>query len=76
MEVKVTLHGLLRDFLPRQARGKTTLNLPAGATVADVMQALKIDRVVHAVVNGAQVEITHMLKDGSELQLFRPPGGG
>lgn len=76
MEVKVTLHGILRDQLPRPARGRITLSLPEGATIADVLQRLEIKRMVNAAVDGAQVEISHILHDGDDLQLFRPLGGG
>ena len=76
MEVKVTLHGILRDHLPRPARGRTTLSLPDGATIADVLQRLEIKRMVNAAVDGAQVEISHILQDGDDLHLFRPLGGG
>lgn len=76
MEVKVTLHGILRDQLPRPARGRIVLSLPDGATIADVLQQLEINRRVNAAVDGAQVEISHILQDGDDLQLFRPLGGG
>jgi molybdopterin synthase sulfur carrier subunit len=76
VEIKVTLHGILRDYLPRQARGKTTLNLPDGATISDILQRLEIERTVSAAVDGTQVEMSHILKHGAEVHLFRPIGGG
>lgn len=76
MEVQLTLHGILRDHLPRQAKGKTTLTLPAGATVADVLQQFTLKQNVSAAVAGVQVEPTHVLQDGDDLQLFRMIGGG
>ena len=76
MVVKLTLHGILRDYLPGQAKGKTTLNLPAGTTVADVVEQLKIKQTVTAAVDGVQVETGYVLKNGDNLQLFRMIGGG
>lgn len=76
MEIKVTLHGILRDYLPREAKGKTTLALPEGATVDDVVRQLEIRQTVTAAVDGAQVETNYVLKDGDELQMFRIIGGG
>lgn len=76
MEVHLTLHGILRDHLPRQAKGKTTLTLPPGARVADVLQQFKLSSTVSAAVGGAQVEHDHVLQDGDDLQLFRMLGGG
>lgn len=76
MEVKITLHGILRDYLPRQAKGKTTLTLPAGATIEDALQELKIKRTINGAVNGVQVETNYVLQDGDNLQIFRPIAGG
>ncbi len=76
MEVKITLHGILRDYLPRQAKGKTTLTLPEESTIDDVVRQLKIKQTVIAAIDGVRVETTHRLQDGDELQMFRMVGGG
>ena len=76
MEIQIILHGIMRDYLPREAKGKTTLELPSGATIEDVLAALKIERTINGVVNGEQVELTHVLQEGDEVQVFRPIGGG
>lgn len=76
MQIHLTLHGILRDYLPRPAKGKTILTLPAGATIDDVRQQLKIKQTVSAAVGGAQVENNHVLQDGDDLQMFRMIGGG
>ena len=76
MEIQLTLHGILRDQLPRQAKGKTTLTLPSGATVADVLQQFKLKSTVQAAVGGVQVEHSQVLQEGDDLQLFRMIGGG
>jgi sulfur carrier protein ThiS len=76
LEVKLTLHGILRDYLPRKAKGKTTLNLPDGATVDDVAEQLEIKQNVSAAVNGVEVETNHVLQDGEDLHMFRHIAGG
>ena len=76
MEIAVTLHGILRDYLPRQAKGKTTLTLPAGTTIDDVVQQLKIKQNVSAAINGMEVDTGHILQEGEQLDLFRIIAGG
>jgi sulfur carrier protein ThiS len=77
LEVHITLHGFLRDYLPRQAKGKTTLSLPDGVTIETVLQQLKIKQnAVSAAVGGIQVEADHVLQNGDDLQIFRAIGGG
>jgi len=76
MQINLTLHGILRDYLPRKAKGKTTLTLPEGATIDDVIEQLEIKQTVTAAVDGAQVETSQVLQDGDELQMFRMVGGG
>jgi sulfur carrier protein ThiS len=76
VEITVTLHGILRDYLPRTARGKTNLQLPEGATINDVVQQLKIKQNVSAAVDGVEVQTDHLLQSGEELHLFRLIAGG
>lgn len=76
MEIKITLHGILRDYLPRQARGQTVLSLPEGATVQAVIEQLRIKQNVSAAVGGVEVEQNHILQQGEELHLFRLIAGG
>lgn len=76
MEINLTLHGILRDYLPRQNKGKSTLSLPPGTTVAEVVEQLRIKQTVTAAVNGAQVETEYVLQNGDDLQMFRMIGGG
>lgn len=76
MEVNIVLHGILRDYLPRKAKGRSSLSLPAGATVDDVVQQLYIKQNVSAAVNGVEVERNYVLQDGEELHLFRMIAGG
>ena len=76
MEIQITLHGILRDYLPRKAKGKTTLDLPSGTTIADVVQQLKIKQNVSAAIDGDEIENSHILQDGEALHLFRLIAGG
>ena len=76
MEINLTLHGILRDYLPRQNKGKSRLTLPEGTTVAEVIAQLKIKQTVSAAVNGAQVDPEHVLNHEDDLQMFRMIGGG
>ena len=46
------------------------------ATVAEVVDQLKIKQTITAAVDGVQVETGYVLKDGNDLQLFRMIGGG
>ena len=76
MEVKVTLHGILRDYLPRQSKGRTTLTVPDGTSIADLVNQLKIKQTVSAAANGIEVEVDYVLQDNDDLQLFRLIAGG
>jgi len=77
MRVRVKLHSILRDYLPPQAKGQTTLELPAGATIADLRARLKIERQCVVIVNGKEVsDADHPLRDGDEVQMLMALGGG
>ncbi len=76
MQIQVTLVGSLRDKLPKQAKGMTTIIVDEGCTVADVLQQLQLATTIAAAVGGQQVDKAYLLKDGDALQLFRMLGGG
>jgi len=76
MEINVTLHGILRDYLPRKAKGKTTLDVPEGTTIDDIVQQLEIKQNVSAAVDGEEVETSHVLQEGEKLDMFRVIAGG
>ena len=76
MDVHVTLHGILRDYLPRAAKGKTTLTLLEGTTIDDLIKQFKIKQTVTAAIDGQQVESSHVLQEGDDVQMFRMIGGG
>ncbi|MEM7347152.1 MAG: MoaD/ThiS family protein [Chloroflexota bacterium] len=76
MEINLTLHGILRDYLPRKQKGKTTLTLAEGTTVADIVTQLKIKQNVSAAIDGNTVAKDYALQDGQHLNLFRLIAGG
>jgi len=77
MNVTIRLHGLLRDKLPPENKGKTTLALPKGATAKDVLTHFNIDRIISIAVNDeVELEETHPLHDGDHVEIFRSGAGG
>ena len=76
MDVNIKLHGILRDYLPKKAKGRTTLTVPEGTTISNIIEQLKIKQTVSAVVNGIEVENKYTLQDDDDLQMFRLIAGG
>ena len=77
MQVNVHLHGILRDHLPPEAKGRATINLEDGATISDLITQLGIKRRVIIALNGNQKpENTHILDDGDQVSIFTVIGGG
>jgi thiamine biosynthesis protein ThiS len=77
LEVNVHLHGILRDKLPREAKGRSTITLEDGATIADLLAQLGIEQRVIVALNEDQKEDkTHMLQDGDQVSVLKVIGGG
>jgi thiamine biosynthesis protein ThiS len=77
LQVNVHLHGILRDHLPSDAKGRATINIEDGATVGDLLTQLGIERRVIVAINGNQKSNkTDILQDGDEVSVFRVIGGG
>ena len=77
MRVSVHLHGILRDLLPPAAKGRGVVDLPEEAAVADLLAALGIERRVIVAVNGqARVDVSCTLRDGDQVVIYTPVGGG
>jgi sulfur carrier protein ThiS len=77
IQVRVVLYSVFREKLPREAHGRTTLEMPEGSTIQSVLDHLDIH--IHALcsINGVLVyDFSRTLQNGDELQLFRPVGGG
>jgi sulfur carrier protein ThiS len=77
MIVKVVLFGILREKLPPQARGRTTLELPEGSPLRAVLEHFNLPPNAACAVNGQlEADRQRILQDGDEVQVFRPAGGG
>ncbi len=79
MHITAKLHGTLRKYLPAaSAANAVVVDLPDGATVADVVSHLGIPpgHAKMTVSGNEQLEPTSVLCDGQELNLFPPLAGG
>ena len=77
MKVQIRLHGILRDKLPAETRGRAELELPPASTVADVLAHFNIDRLVTIAVNEeVELDESHPLQDGDAVEIFRVAAGG
>ncbi len=75
MHICVRLMGLLKERTPRDGQ----LELPEPATIRDALAALQIPResVQVCTVNGRIVhDRSYTLRDGDELLVLPPVGGG
>ena len=77
IEIHVRLHGALRDKLPPEARGRTTLTLHDGTTITAVLEQLSLHRRIEVAVN-SEIEDNWntALQDGDQVEIFRPAAGG
>ena len=77
MRVRVLFFGEMRRHLPRD-RAHVELTLPDVATIADVLAAVGVrpedERIVG--LNGVLAQDQTHLRDGDELSLYHPMGGG
>ncbi len=77
MHIQIHLHGILRDQLPPEARGRAQVALAQGATVADLLKELGITRRVVASVNEQELADHHTaLQDGDCVVVLVEIGGG
>jgi len=77
MQINVRLFGAMRDLLPPEKRGKTTLELSSSAIVQDVLDHLGIDDYVIVSVNDEQESDTQTpLKSGDSVLIFEAAAGG
>lgn len=79
MIVEVRLFATLAQFLPPGSRdGSIMLDVPDGATIADVARRLGIpsglDRVL--LLNGVEAEAGQRLRSGDVVDIFPPLAGG
>ena len=79
MTVEVRLFATLAQFLPSSSKaGTTVLDLPEGATIADVMRRLRIPAGLECVLlrNGANADAEARLREGDVIDIFPPLAGG
>jgi len=84
LTVTLKLYASLTDYLPADVRAthRLTLDLPAGATIADVIAKQNLPpKLCHLVlVNGRYVappeRPLHVLSSGDELAIWPPVAGG
>jgi sulfur-carrier protein len=84
MKITFKLFAMLTDHLPHEARpgNAVEVELPAGATVGDVIERFALPpKLVHLVlVNGVYVEparrVAHVLHEGDTLAIWPPIAGG
>jgi sulfur carrier protein ThiS len=76
--VTVTLFADLRRFLPRGADGPQRYRLPAGATVATLLDTIGVTAAydVTVGVNGDLAGRDQVLRDGADVMLLSPMEGG
>jgi len=75
--IHIRLHGGLRDKIPAEAKGRTTLSLPEGTTVTAVLEQLLLRRRIEVAVNEEIVDNRDTaLQDGDRIEIFRSAAGG
>lgn len=77
MRVRVQFFGEMRRHLP-PGREDVALELADGASVADALARVGVQPDEERIVglNGALAQDTTPLRDGDELSLYHPMGGG
>jgi molybdopterin converting factor small subunit len=78
LTVTVKLFATLKKYLPPGSEEGTSVTLPAGSTVLNVIDALKIphEQATMLVAGDTYVEKTTPVTDGLQLSIFPPLAGG
>lgn len=77
VEVHVQLYSILREKLPPTTGGRTVLRLDENATLAEMLEALDINRRVVISVNGVyEPDRSRVLRDHDEVKVFSSVSGG
>lgn len=78
MQVHVKLMSRFREHLPPEARGETTIELPNGSTLNDLMEHLGIRRRVKLVAVNDEHESDRgrTLRDGDSVRIYPFVVGG
>lgn len=77
MRVRVRVFGQLKRFLPDQ-REDVIMDLEEGTTVLAFLRSRQIpdEQVWIVTINGKHADEAAVLRDGDELCMFSPVGGG
>ncbi len=78
MVVQVKLFSRFRQLLPREARGQAAIQVPEGATVAQLLEQLGVDGRVQLIsVNDVpEPDRARILHDGDRIRVFPFSVGG
>jgi molybdopterin converting factor small subunit len=79
MLIEVRLYATLRQYAPTTASaGMFPVQMPLGSTVGELVSVIKVDpaEIKLYMVNGASVEMEHVLHEGDRVGMFPPVGGG
>jgi sulfur carrier protein ThiS len=77
LKIHVQLYSVLRDKLPPEAKGRTTLKIDSGATLTDLLAKLDINRkVVISVNEDHETDKTRRLQAGDVVKIFSSISGG
>ena len=77
MKIQIVLHSSLRSLLPAEAKGRTTLDLPDGSRLSEVVDSLRIPSGTVCAVNGQiEADEERLLADGDEVRFLRRSAGG
>ena len=79
MRVEIRLFGNLGSYVSEGSNRSSFTNvLERETTVQEVVTELNIPAEIYfiVVVNGMRVNPDYILKDGDQVNLFRPTGGG
>lgn len=77
MQINVRLFGSLRDLVPREKRGKTTIEITQDAIIQDVLDTFGIDDYVIVTVNDEnESDRQTRLQSGDRVMIFEASAGG
>ena len=79
MKIKVRVFATLRKYIPDLKLGQTKeMQVEEGVSIADLYKFLNIpvEEIKLAYVNGIFCEPDSILKEGDEIGIFPPIGGG
>jgi sulfur carrier protein ThiS len=78
VQITAILFGTYARLLPPSDQGRATLDVPAGSTVEDVLDALAVpaQERTFLTLDGERVAPEKPLHEGAELRIIVPLGGG